>query len=74
VNQALEPEALHLYWELAQTLTLSLPLPERFEPLDRFLTRVRSAQLTVTHDALLLRLSAGLAISRTRARPSDDPT
>jgi hypothetical protein len=74
VNQALEPEALGLYWELSQALTLSVPLPERFEPLDRFLTTVRSTQLTVTHDALLLRLSAGLAISRTRTRPSDDPT
>jgi hypothetical protein len=71
VNQALEPEALRMYWELAQTLTLSIPLPERFEPLDRFLTTARSAQATVTHDALLLRLSLGLSLSRTQARPSD---
>jgi hypothetical protein len=34
VNPALEPERLNMYWELAQTLTLSVPLPERFEPLD----------------------------------------
>ncbi|MEO8180481.1 MAG: hypothetical protein ABI895_16710 [Deltaproteobacteria bacterium] len=71
VNQALEPEALRMYWELAQTLTLSIPLPERFEPLDRFLTTARSAQMTVTHDSLILRLSLGLALSRTQARPSD---
>jgi hypothetical protein len=71
VNQALEPEALRMYWELAQKLTLSIPLPERFEPLDRFLTTARSAQATVTEDALLLRLSLGLSMSRTQARPSD---
>jgi hypothetical protein len=71
VNQALEPERLGMYWELAQTLALSVPLPERFEPLDRFLTAARSAQVTVTHDSLLLRLSMGLSITRTQARPSD---
>lgn len=74
MNQALEPEALRLYWELAQALTRSVPLPERLEPLDRFLTSLHSAQLTVTDDALLLRLSVSLAVSRTRARPSNDPT
>jgi hypothetical protein len=73
VNQALEPEERHMYWELGQRLTLSVPLPERFEPLDRFLTTARSAQLTVTHDSLILHLSIGLALSRTRARPSDTP-
>jgi hypothetical protein len=72
VNQSLEPEALHLYWEVAQALARSVPLPERLEPLDRFLTTLRAAQVTVTHDALLLRLSVGLAVSRTRARPSND--
>jgi hypothetical protein len=71
VNQALNPETPHLYWELARGLTRSVPLPERLEPLDRFLTTARSAQLTVTHEALILRLSLGLATSRTRARPSD---
>jgi hypothetical protein len=73
VNQALEPEALRMYWELAQTLTLSIALPERFEPLDRFLTTAHSAQMTVTHDSLILRLSLGLSLSRTQARPSDGP-
>jgi hypothetical protein len=71
VNQALEPERLGMYWELAQTVTLAVSLPERFEPLDRFLTAARTAQVTVTHDALILRLSLGLAMSRTRARPVD---
>jgi hypothetical protein len=71
VNQALEPERLGMYWELAQTVTLAVPLPERFEPLDRFLTAARTAQVTVTHDALILRLSLGLGMSRTRARPVD---
>jgi hypothetical protein len=71
VNQALEPERLGMYWELAQTLTLAVPLPERFEPLDRFLTAARTAQVTVTHEALILRLSLGLGMSRTRARPVD---
>jgi hypothetical protein len=73
VNQALEPERLGMYWELAQTLTLAVSLPERFEPLDRFLTAARTAQVTVTHDALILRLSLGLGMSRTRARPVDGP-
>lgn len=71
VNPALEPERLGMYWELAQTLTLSVALPERFEPLDRFLTAARSARVTVTHDSVLLRLSLGLSITRTQARPSD---
>lgn len=31
-------------------------------------------QQTVTDDALLLRLSVSLGVSRTRARPSNDPT
>jgi hypothetical protein len=73
VNQALEPERLGMYWELAQTVTLAVPLPERFEPLDRFLTSARAAQVTVTHDALILRLNLGLGISRTRPRPIDGP-
>jgi hypothetical protein len=73
INQALQPEASHLYWELAQALTLSKPLPERLEPLDRFRTSVRSAQVTITHDAVILRMSAELAVTRTRARPSNDP-
>jgi hypothetical protein len=71
VNQALEPERLGMYWELAQTVTLAVPLPERFEPLDRFLSVARAAQVTVTHDSLILRLSMGLGMSRTRARPVD---
>ena len=72
VNQALTPETSHLYWELGQSLSLSVPLAERFEPLDRFVTTPRSAQLTVTHDSLILRLSLGLSLSRTRARPTTD--
>jgi hypothetical protein len=74
VNQALDPEALHLYWELAQTLTLSVPLPERFEPLDRFLTTARSAQITVTDDSLILRSSLELAISRRPTETAPRPT
>jgi hypothetical protein len=74
VNQALEPEALHLYWELAQTLTLSVPLPERFEPLDRFLTTARSAQMTITHDSLILRSSIGLALSRSAVDAGASPS
>lgn len=73
VNQALEPEALHLYWELARALTLSVSLPERFEPLDRFLTTLRSVQTTVAHDALILRLSLELSVSRSGSRPLDRP-
>jgi hypothetical protein len=73
INQALEPKRLHRYSEVAQALTLGLSLPERFEPLDRFSSTVRSAQVSVTHDALILRLSLGLAMSRTRARPMDGP-
>jgi hypothetical protein len=72
VNQALEPEHVHMYWELAQTLSTSVPLPERFEPLDRFLTSARSAQMTVTNESLILRLSLGLSLTRSRARPSDE--
>jgi hypothetical protein len=71
VNQALEPESLRMYWEVAQTLTFSLPLPERFEPLDRFSTAARSVQATVTHDALIVRLGVGLGITRTSPRPLD---
>lgn len=71
VNQALEPERLGMYWELAQSVTSVVPLPERFEPLDRFLTAARTAQVAVTHDSLVLRLSLGLGISRTRVRPID---
>ena len=74
VNQALEPEALNLYWEVAQALTRSVPLPERLEPLDRLMTNLRSAQITITHDAVLLRLKTDLTISRTRARPTNNPT
>lgn len=73
VNQALDPEKLHLYWELAHSLSISVPLPERFEPLERFAGSARSAQVTVTHDSLLLRVHLGLSISRTRARPTNDP-
>jgi hypothetical protein len=73
VNQALEPERLGMYWELTQTLELSVSLPERFEPLDRFLSGARTAQVTVTHDSLILRLSLELGMSRTRARPIDGP-
>lgn len=72
VNQALEPERVHMFWELAKTLSMSVPLPDRFEPLDRFLTRPRSAQVTVTHDSLILRVSLGLSLTRTQARPSAD--
>jgi hypothetical protein len=72
VNQALEPERLRMYWELAQTLSTSVPLPARFEPLDRFLTSARSAQMTVTNESLILRLSLGLSLTRSRARPSDE--
>jgi hypothetical protein len=71
VNQALQPERLRLYWELARTLTLGLALPERFEPLDRLLTQAHSAQMTVTQDALILRLSVGVGVSRNSARPID---
>jgi hypothetical protein len=71
VNQALDPERLHMYWEIAQVLTLALPLPERFEPLNRFLMAARSVQMTVTHDSLLLRASVALSLTRTRTRPSD---
>lgn len=72
VNQALEPERVHMYWELAQTLSTSVPLPARFEPLDCFLTQARSAQMTVTNESLILRASIGLALTRSRARPSDE--
>jgi len=71
VNQALEPESLRMYWEVAQTLTFSLPLPERFEPLDRFSTTAKSVQATVTHDALIIRLGIGLDMTRTSPRPID---
>jgi hypothetical protein len=73
VNQALEPERISMYWELAQTLAISVSLPERFEPLDRFSSAARSAQVTVTHDSLILRLSIDLGMSRTRARPVNGP-
>jgi hypothetical protein len=72
VNQALDPERLEMYWELAQTLSTSVSLPQRFEPLDRFLTRARSAQVTVTSESLILRLGLGFSLTRSRARPSDD--
>jgi len=72
VNQALEPERVHMYWELAQTLSISVPLPERFEPLDRFTTRALAAQVTVTNESLILRLRLGLSLTRSRSRPSDD--
>jgi hypothetical protein len=72
VNQALEPERLHMYWELARTLSTSVPLPARFEPLDQFSTQARSAQMTVTNESLILRLSLGLSLTRSRARPSDE--
>lgn len=72
VNQALDPAALHLHWELARALSLSVPLPETFEPLDRFTTAVRSAQVTVTHESLILRLRVDLSMSRTRARPTNE--
>jgi hypothetical protein len=72
VNQALEPERVHMYWELAHTLSTSVLLPARFEPLDRFLTHARSAQMTVTNESLILRSSLGLALTRSRARPSDE--
>jgi hypothetical protein len=72
VNQALEPERVPMYWELAQTLSTSVPLPERFEPLDRFQTMARSAQVTVTNDSIVLRLSLELSLTRSRARPTDD--
>jgi hypothetical protein len=72
VNQALEPEHVHMYWELAQTLSTSVPLPARFEPLDRFLTSARSAQMTVTNESLILRLGLALSLTRSRARPSDE--
>lgn len=71
VNQALQPEHLGMYWELARTLTRSLALTERYEPLDRLLLQANSAQVTVTHDALILRLSIGLGVSRNSARPID---
>jgi hypothetical protein len=74
VNQVLDPEHLGMYWELAQSLALRVSMPERFEPLDSFLTTARSAYVTVTHDSLILRLSLGLGMSRTRARPIDGPT
>lgn len=72
VNQALEPERSKMYWELAQTLSMSVSLPVRFEPLDRFLTSARSAQMTVTNVSLILRLSLALSLTRSRARPSDE--
>lgn len=72
VNQALEPERVHMYWEVAQTLATSVALPERFEPLDRFLTKARSAQVTVTNESLIVRLSLALSLTRSRARPTDD--
>jgi hypothetical protein len=71
VNQALEPERLHMYWEVAQTLAFSVPFPERFEPLNRFLTKAKSVQATVTQDALILRLGIGLGVTRTSPRPLD---
>jgi hypothetical protein len=73
VNQALEPERLGMYWELAGALTRSLRLPERFEPLDRFATTAKSAQVTVTQDAVILRFSVGLGVTRTSPRPIDSP-
>jgi hypothetical protein len=72
VNQALEPSHLSMFWELAQTLTLSVPLPERFEPLDRFLTAAGVAHVAVTVDALILRANLALKLTRTRDRPVDD--
>jgi hypothetical protein len=74
VNQSLEPERLGMYWELARTLTLGLALPERFEPLDRLLTTARSAQVTISADALILRLNLSLGMSRNSVRPSDGPS
>jgi hypothetical protein len=72
VNHALEPERSQIYWQLAQTLSVSVPLPDRFEPLDRFETRACAAQVTVTNESLILRLGLGLSLTRTRTRPTDD--
>jgi hypothetical protein len=72
VNHALEPERSRIYWQLAQTLSTSVLLPERFEPLDRFLMRASAAQVTVTNQSLILRLGLALSLTRSRARPNDD--
>jgi hypothetical protein len=72
VNQALEPERLTMYWELARTLTIAVSLPERFEPLDRFMASASSAHATVTHEAVILRATLALSVTRTRERPIDN--
>jgi hypothetical protein len=71
VNEALNPDSPFLCWDLAPALARIATLPERFEPLDRFLTAARWAQATVTEQSLILRVKVGLSISRTRARPID---
>jgi hypothetical protein len=72
VNHALEPERSQIYWQLAQTLSVSVPLPDRFEPLDRFETRACAAQVTVTNESVILRLGLGLSLTRSSTRPTDD--
>jgi len=71
VNRALEPERLGTYWELGKALSSSLPLPKRFEPLDRFLAAARTAQLSVTQDAIVMRLDLAFEITRSAPRPRD---
>lgn len=72
VNDALEPARLGLFWDVSTTLSRAVSLPERFEPLDRFATSARAAHASVTSDAIVLRLSLALALTRSKPRPTDD--
>jgi hypothetical protein len=72
VNDALEPARLGTQWELARTLSRSIAIPDRFEPLDRFLMAARAAHVTVTSDAIVVRITLGLALARSQPRPTDD--
>lgn len=72
INESLTPQALHLAWGYRKSLTRAVRLPERLEPLHELLVSAQRLQVTISDSEVRLMLDLGLALSRTKPRPTDD--
>jgi hypothetical protein len=72
VNGRLDWKHTKLTWSFGQTLTTSITIPERIEPLDQLLTHVGTSRVHIGHDGIRLEVGIVPTLTRLRAQPTDD--
>jgi len=71
INDVLCAERTPLSWIFGKTLTRSVALPERIEPLSRLDLTARDAQVTSDEQGVTFTIDLTAHLARTKARPDD---